>query len=273
MKVRFVCPYWGMEGLGASAFMDKVQEAGYDGIEVNLPDDDDFKRDLGFELDLLREEGKDFVFIAQQYVPPLRETAEEYRRRMETRLYEVAALRPAMINSHTGRDFYSFEENCRIIETCMHISAETGIPILHETHRGRFSFHAASLLPYLEVFPTLTLTADLSHWCLVSESLLEDQADILAAVFTRVAHIHARVGFEQGPQVNDPRSPEWQTHLERYLGWWREILRYRGDVVTTLTPEFGPVPYMPTLPFTRRPVADQWEINLAMKGILEKYCS
>ena len=37
------------------------------------------------------------------------------------------------------------------------ISQKTGIPIFHETHRGRFSFHAATLIPYLRKFPEMEL--------------------------------------------------------------------------------------------------------------------
>jgi hypothetical protein len=37
-----------------------------------------------------------------------------------------------------------------------------------------------------------------------------------------------------------------------------------------ITTEFGPEPYMPTLPFSKTPVADQWELNLLMKEYLKK---
>ena len=32
----------------------------------------------------------------------------------------------------------------------------------------------------------------------------------------------------------------------------------------TFTPEFGPPGYMPTLPYTKQPVADLWELNAWM---------
>jgi hypothetical protein len=40
--------------------------------------------------------------------------------------------------------------------------------------------------------------------------------------------------------------------------------------ILTITPEFGPYPYMQHLPFTRMPVANQWEVNLYMKELLKK---
>jgi hypothetical protein len=36
-----------------------------------------------------------------------------------------------------------------------------------------------------------------------------------------------------------------------------------------ITPEFGPVPYMPRLPFTAQPVADEWRVNVEFKDWLK----
>jgi len=34
--------------------------------------------------------------------------------------------------------------------------------------------------------------------------------------------------------------------------------------------EFGPSGYMPTLPYTQQPVADQWSVNKFMLDLLKK---
>nr|HNH61790.1 sugar phosphate isomerase/epimerase [Cyclobacteriaceae bacterium] len=140
-----------------------------------------------------------------------------------------------------------------------------------ETHRGRFTFHSASLLPYLQKYPNLKLTADFSHWCTVSETLLHDQHEILKHVFPRVRHIHARIGFEHSPQVNDPFAPEWKNHVDTFIGWWKEILsgeEQKEMPFMTITPEFGPVPYMPVMPYSQEPLADQWRVNVQIKNML-----
>jgi len=36
----------------------------------------------------------------------------------------------------------------------------------------------------------------------------------------------------------------------------------------TFLAEFGPIDYMPAIPFTRQPVANQWEINVWMMELL-----
>ena len=37
----------------------------------------------------------------------------------------------------------------------------------------------------------------------------------------------------------------------------------------TITPEFGPFPYMPQEPFTQKPLSNQWETNIEMKNYLQ----
>jgi hypothetical protein len=128
-------------------------------------------------------------------------------------------------------------------------------------------------LKYLKIYPELKLIADFSHFCVVSESNLADQMDLLAKIYPNIKHIHARIGFEQSPQVNNPFAPEWNIHLESYLSWWKEIIEVQkksNSSQITITPEFGPFPYMPQEPFTKKPLANQWEINLEMKNYLQK---
>jgi hypothetical protein len=97
----------------------------------------------------------------------------------------------------------------------------------------------------------------------VCERLIDTESSVLTLIAGRIRHIHARVGFEQGPQVSDPRAPEWRRHVIVHERWWEEIFRARQDAgakVITLVPEYGPGDafnhYMPKLPFTQQPVAN-----------------
>lgn len=274
MQLQYVCTYWGQEDMNAAAFIDKVLAEGYDGIEINFPEDAVFIGEFQSKLHSLRTAAKkDFVFIGQQVLPAANETTGEYIRRMEKRLNHLIALQPDFINSHTGKDFFSFDDNCRVIEAVLNIAHRSGTRILHETHRGRFTFHATGLLPYLQKFPEMELVADLSHWCTVSESLLQDQAAVLENIIPYVAHIHARIGYEHGPQVSDPFAPEWKNHLDTFIEWWKQILTHqsdRGKKKFTICPEAGPSPYMPALPFTCQPIGNQWKINASIKELLKK---
>lgn len=274
MKIRYICPFWGQEDLSAKAFIDKVLAQGYGGIEIHLPDSETFTKDLFSKVEEIRKYDPDFAVILQQLEFPASADVREYILSMENKLKYLAEFHPTFINSHTGRDYYSFEENCSVIEAGMQISKDTGVKILHETHRGRFSFHAATLLPYLKKYPEIELTGDFSHFCTVSESMLEEQEKILERIIPHVSYIHARVGHAQGAQVNDPFAPEWERELHAFLVWWDLILRQRildGANETLICTEFGPAPYMPAAPYTKEPLADQWRINVSMKEFLENH--
>jgi hypothetical protein len=272
MQINYCCTHWGSEHLLPTEFLENLLREGYLGLEINLSpgslDDADFFN----RLQQLRS-GHNFTFIAQMVLDQADETPKQHTNRMKERLEFLMGFKPDFINAHTGRDFFCFVDNCRIIDEAENLSAKHGIPILHETHRGRFSFHLPTLLPYLETFPDLQLTGDFSHWCNVSESLLQGQQDMLEEVIPNIGHVHARIGSEQAAQVNHPFAPEWNEHLAVFSNWWQAIVAYRkknGSRVFTITPEFGPAPYMPALPFSREPLANQWDVNVQMKNYLQK---
>jgi thiamine kinase-like enzyme len=102
---------------------------------------------------------------------------------------------------------------------------------------------------------------------------LEDQKELLERVLPNIKHIHARVGLEQSPQVNNPFAPEWENYLNRYMNWWKRIIEIKSNQnaeYISITPEFGPFPYMPQEPFTLKPLSNQWEVNLEMKNYLQQ---
>ena len=282
MHIKYICPYWGWNltpnlspqvergTKNPASFIDQVMAAGYDGIEIDIPANKKFETELLSAIDQAKKD-RDFIFIGQQWLPPAKESFEDYRRRFTKRLEHLATLHPDFINSHTGKDYFSFDQNSLLIEIAFDLSEKTGIKILHETHRGRFSFYLPGTLSYFKKYPALELVADFSHWCTVAESLLEDQEEIMEQVIPHCSHIHARVGYEHSPQVNDFRAPEWKNHVDRFTGWWQRIIDHHKDKDQfTICPEFGPISYMPTEPFTQKPLTDQWEENLAMKARLEK---
>lgn len=264
LDIEFFCTNWGMQQSWDS-FCFRAKSAGYDGVETWLPADPQERESMfrafekhGLKFILLSSgKGKDF---------------DGYLRNFRENLQQLAAYKPVLINCHTGKDHFSFEQNQALIQAAEAVSRESGIPILHETHRGRFSFAAHITRDYLNKIPGLRLTLDISHWCNVHESLLEDQDEAVSLAISRADHLHTRVGFQEGPQVNDPRAPEWKDVLDKHLQWWDRVVDAkvkRGDTLLTITPEFGPPNYMPTLPYTRQAVSDQWDINVYMMNMLK----
>ena len=177
---------------------------------------------------------------------------------------------PLFINSMAGLDSWSYKEAVEFHSGVVKLQAELGVPISVETHRGRTTFNPWTTRDLLLELPDLRLTADLSHWCVVTERLLLDdpcEAAVLLPLLARhVHHIQPRVGYAQGPQVPDPRAPEHAGDLAAHETWWDAIWdgqMARGATRVTMTPEFGPAAdgYTQSRPFTREPAADPWVLN------------
>lgn len=267
MNTKYLYPYWGSENQPIAEFIANAISKGFDGIEIHIPQDKTFEEDLLLALEQTRSHHPNFMLVVQQVTTVKDETPSKYLWKVLNRLGELRRFQPDVINSHTGKDHYSFEINCQIINAIEDFSRTCDIPVYHEIHRGRFTFHSATTLNYLKLFPNLKLVGDLSHWCLVSESLLEDQNEIIEQIIPHIHHIHARVGTSQSAQVSNPFAPEWKLELEIFVNWWQRIVDYHSEM--SITPEFGPFPYMPQTPFDQKPVANQKELNLKMKAYLQ----
>ncbi|WP_282179924.1 sugar phosphate isomerase/epimerase [Maribacter stanieri] len=269
--INYLYPHWGSEHLTAAGFIKLITDHGFQGIEMNLPNDNVFEIELLDELQKARNLYPNFTVVLQQVLPVEAETVDEYISNVLKQLKRTLPYQPDFINSHTGKDHYSFDENCKIIEAVESFSDINNIPIYHEIHRGRFTFHSTTTLAYLEKYPDLKLVGDLSHWCVTSESMLQDQEHILQKIFPRIKHIHARIGFEQSPQVNNPFAPEWEDNLNQFTVWWKQIINEHQNMEEfTITPEFGPYPYMPQTPFNQMPLANQQELNIEMRDYLKR---
>ncbi|WP_240479679.1 sugar phosphate isomerase/epimerase family protein [Paenibacillus wynnii] len=238
--------------------LEAIKAAGFCGVEYTPP----------------REAGDDKLFHRQlrihhlQYIAQVVTRGErDHRSSFREQVYRAAKLEPVLINSHSATDDMPFEEQIRFFEAALELESEIGIPIVHETHRGRAFFTPWQTAAVLRQLHELKVGADFSHWCVVMERLPDpEQADVKLAM-SRAVHIHGRVGYEEGPQVPDPRAPEYAREVEVFLDYWIRICKLRleaGASVVSFTPEFGPPGYQHSIPFTREPVGDLWEINLWM---------
>ncbi len=261
-KILFFQTDWG-NTLPMDAFLAKAKAAGYDGVELWMPTGEDKKKSLKeglkkYELEVI------FLHGTARNLP-----FEEALRVYELGLQEILAWNPVKVNSHTGNDFWPSEQNLAFIALGDRYAKQVGIPVLHETHRGRFSYTLPESVAMLRKFPNLKYTLDVSHWMVVHERLLTESDPLLQEIFPAVDHIHARVGFAEGPQVPNPAAPEWKNEVKAHLDIWEKIIRSQTGKVFTVTTEFGPPPYMATVPFTNQPLADQWEANVWIRNALK----
>lgn len=252
---------WGFQGT-YDEFCAKAKADGYDGIEVWLPGDPKQQKEL---FDAVKKHDLSYGLLAGAGGNDFPKHLAAFKQNVKA----AAETKPLFVNCHSGKDYFSFEENRQFIEFTLALEKETGVPIYHETHRAKILFAAHITRQFIEAFPELRLTLDISHWCNVHSSLLQDQKEAVDLTLSRTHHVHSRVGFAHGPQVNDPRAPEWQKTVETHFDWWDKVVKQHVQAGTplTMTTEFGPPGYMPTVPFTNQPITDLWAINKHMKDL------
>ncbi|MGX1930458.1 sugar phosphate isomerase/epimerase family protein [Flagellimonas sp. 2504JD4-2] len=266
MELKFIYPRWGSADIPWSEFLQKVKNQGYDGVEIDLP--------LGNQKQEILSMLKDFElnFVGQHWETK-EVNFEKHKEQYKRHLYNLVEGNPLLINSHTGMDFFSFEQNAALIQLAFDIEKEAGIAITHETHRSRFSFAAHVCHAFLTEFPALKLTSDLSHWCCVAETLLENQQYAVKLAIKHSYHVHARVGSGQSPQVIDPRSDTYAVELKQFKLWWKQMLLNadgEGRDYITITPEYGPEPYALLHPETKQLLGNQWDINQFIRAEIIK---
>ncbi|MCJ8014627.1 sugar phosphate isomerase/epimerase [Paenibacillus sp. KQZ6P-2] len=251
MELKKIKALWGMEGTIQDQFA-RAAAAGYDGIEGPMPSQSD---ESSFREALKRHK---LDYIIQVY------THDDHLASFKSQVERAASFEPLLIVAHSAKDSMPETEQDRFFEGALATQHKSGIRIAHETHRGRAMFTPWTTARLLRKYPDLRITADFSHWVNVCESHLENHSEEITLAVDRTIHVHGRVGFPNGPQVPHPAAPEYKCELELFTDWWYRIFAKQaenGNTSATFTAEFGPPGYLPTLPFTNKPVADLWEVN------------
>jgi sugar phosphate isomerase/epimerase len=261
MELQLFKTLWGYNGTLDEAAAQAVS-AGFIGLEGNadrLPRDELHSALQSRGLSYIQE-----IVTAGNYVPRRHDTVEQHIADVERQLKLGQSLQPRQVTIIGGCDAWSLEQSVRFFDESQEIAARMDITCSFETHRSRSLFNPWVTLAVLERLPELRLTCDFSHWVVVLERQLDDDWDAVLEVANHVHHIHARVGYDQGPQVPHPAAPEYSNALTSHQRYWEAIWSAQLAAeysCTTMTPEFGPDGYLHTIPFTQQPVADVWEIN------------
>ena len=150
--VKITCPKWGMEDLPLREIFMRIKQAGYDGIEAVVSEDE-----ASQFVELVEE--FDLIFIGLYADIISGKLAEGTLEHYERKISFLASLNPVFINSQTGKDSFSFEDNACLIDLADQISQQYAVPIYHEVHRGKFSFCPQMTMPMLDRFPQMKMTA------------------------------------------------------------------------------------------------------------------
>lgn len=279
MRVGFIKTLWavspamGNTPSGYDALFARIKAEGFEGVEtpISLVED---KIAFGAALN---KHGLKYVamintctFAPDPVTADFDENVKSFRRLVQ----EAKELKPMFINAHSGRDSWSSELGKKFFEKALAIEEEEKITIYHETHRGRILYNPWTTRDMCKEFPKLKLTADLSHFCVIAERVFDeasglddDWTETLDLIADRCGHIHARVGYAEGPQVPNPAAPEYLSCLENHEKWWDKILTRqaaKGVKQIYVEPEHGTHGYQQEMPWGGE-VADLWVVNNWMK--------
>lgn len=266
ITLEFFKTLWGHSGPYRPA-ASAARAADFRGLEGPFPTEPERAREF---LDALAE--FDLAYIAEISttgfaVPDPGASVADHLDAFARILDRSLAAQPRFFSAMAGSDLWSFGESVDFLSRAHAIARDRGVRCGFETHRSRSFYHPVRTVELLAELPAdLELTLDFSHWCVVTERLVLDELPaVLALAASRALHIQPRIGYDQGAQVPDPRAPEYAPAVDAHLRWWRQVWegqRARGFDVVTMTPEFGPDGYLQCEPFTQKPVADLWELNV-----------
>jgi len=300
-KLRLVRSVWGVEEAADprnwDALFGRISSEGFEAVEANRRT---WRKDALLWQQLLKKHS--LGLVAQIHTCSNFTSSGEYEyctscevadhvTSFKALTEEACKFEPILINVHSGHDSWgSGPKAVEYFTQVLEIGAKLPCPVVHETHRQRLLYNpysAADLLAHPSLRGKLRINADLSHWCCVCEHVFEEDSardswwpGVLAAVAEHCDFIHARIGCSQAPQVSHPDDPKHAADVAAHLRWWRAIWTAqlsRGMAEIWSEPEFGPTPYMPTLPWTNMPVANLWAVNskvaVMLKDEFETVCT
>ena len=263
MVLQLFKTLWGHQGTVDSAVIEAC-EAGFSGLEGPAPENSTALQHLKM---LLSDSGLSYIAeitTAGTYVPERQASLQQHIDSFAEKLEQSLNLSPLFITCLGGCDAWPEDRNIEFFNAAMELAGTAGITVSFETHRGRAFFNPWVTDRIVGQLPEIKLTCDFSHWCVVCERLMDSELEVLQRLSAHAHHIHARVGYDQGPQVPHPAAPEYEYALRAHQSWWELIWQQqlnKQEQITTMTPEFGPDGYLHTLPFSAEPVAELWELN------------
>ena len=191
---------------------DRVKEAGYDGLAIDL--------------------GATDLAAAQACIP-------EYARTGLAGLViafpvSIEALRPALqLAKDIGSPFVvvvgkvmplAVADMIPVVRGWLRIAAEEAVPIQFETHRNCITNDLFSTLLLLDAVPEMRLCADLSHYVVDREMMLPlspEMQGYVGRVLDRSDSFQGRIATRSQIQV-PVGFPQHRVWLDTFLAWWKQ---------------------------------------------------
>lgn len=200
-------PAWSEGPTGADDLYAAAAAAGYEGIQVFLPQQ--------------AEEAMAAGLTRVSAISPARSVAE-----VEAVIGMWAGGQAASLTLHLGTGFETADEATALVEATLASSGAHGVPVLIETHRATLFQDPARALALVEQLPELRFTADLSHWYTGVELVYGDfeaKLQAMQPVFERCRMIHGRISDPGCIQVA-VRADDPADHVEHFRRMWQAII-------------------------------------------------
>jgi sugar phosphate isomerase/epimerase len=154
MELRLARHLWGITEDWEQAFP-RIKAEGYSVIETELPAVENQTR----FRELLDQYGFDYIAMIFTKGSTVAEHLDSFGAQIEA----SRALKPIIINSHSGRDAWSEDQSQDFFDQALAAESTLEIPVAHETHRGRILFNPWVTQRLIQQFENLHLCFDVSH--------------------------------------------------------------------------------------------------------------
>ena len=205
-------PSWSVGPAPGEDLFAAAVEAGYEGLQVFLPD----------QAEAARKAGLRHVSA----ISPAR-TGEDAEGLLAMWAGVDDESRADSLTLHLGTGFETRDQALALVESVLKASDRHGVPVLVETHRATLTQDPARTLELLDTFPELRLTADLSHWYTGVELVygdLDAKLEALQPMFDRCLMVHGRISDPGCIQVAVDGRDDPAAHVEHFRRMWSSVL-------------------------------------------------
>lgn len=275
MKFQVYQSLWGMVGLpyGGEEWsleekVEKIAEAGFDGVEFLMEDPEHLKAMLPLvEKHGLKRSNIVFPWTADEFDADIKAAQDGGATHIN--------LQPMPMPRRVA-------DGVSYIVRCMDKAAAAGLPVYFETHRDRTTTDMYFTLDLIEAVPDMVLCGDLSHYLVGREfagpPISEQNEAYMRQLLERCGAFHGRVASREQVQVPLPDGKGNfaynQVWLDLYSSWWeygfRKFKERAGaDDVMTFVVELGPPTYA-MQGADGKELSDRWAEAVMVKEVVQK---
>ncbi|MHB8635775.1 MAG: sugar phosphate isomerase/epimerase family protein [Fimbriimonadaceae bacterium] len=238
----------------------EVKAAGFDGVECWLSDDEEASHKQALDRHGLR--------LTLGHHP---HTLND----VKAVVAQAKRLNADFVFAQPLNPYAPLPEAAEFCREARKIANGEGLALFVETHRNNIPESLNQALQFIDLYPEVRFTGDLSHFVVVGEFYgleYERAIERMMPVLSRVSHLHGRISNGEAVQVDvgDGSGPTAQFFVQI---WAAAMRAWRAEAapgdVFPFASELGPPRYAITLPDGSE-FSDRWEQSLVMKRLAEQ---